>query len=256
MEWLDRLTAVMDIVSERTDGVTFTEIQQATFLKKGTLHRLLRELVDRRYLGYIAATKRYRLGPKAMEWGGKFVLGQDPAGVLSAYCDALAVQTGLCCYSCQLSAGEVYCFYTRQPSSDHNRYFLHVGQRMPFHCAAAAKAIYAFQPQEQIGLALGGQPLKKYTDYTKTDPEEIARDLAAVRESLVAFCWEEMEYGAIALATPVFFGTDQVHYSIGLIGDMHHIKKNQDALVTELRSTGCAASKELQMTWLLSSHKN
>ena len=32
MDWLDRLTTVMDIVSERSDGLSFTEIENATQL--------------------------------------------------------------------------------------------------------------------------------------------------------------------------------------------------------------------------------
>jgi len=255
VEWLDRMVAVMDIISEATlDGISMTEIANKTDLKKGTIHRMLRDMVDQKLVTQNITSKKYGLGPKAMVWGSKFVLGQDPSGLLSRYCDMLAVSTNLYAFLCRFTNGEVYCTYTRQPSNERNKYFVHVGQKMPLHCSAAAKAILAFQPSSEVDFLLSRNSTIKYTDATKIGLTHVMDELSIIKDSHVAFCKEELEIGVSTISTPVFINQDEALFSISLIGGISYMNQHEESLINALRKIGQEASEQMRIIHVLSSN--
>lgn len=256
MEWLNRFVAIMNIISESTaDGVSITELVSTTGLSKGTLHRVLQAMVGHNLITQHTDTKKYCLGPKAMVWGSRFVLGQDPARILSKYCDLLADRTNMYTFLCRIAEGEVYCIYTRQPSKISKKYFVHVGQRMPLHCTAAAKSILAFLPVSHISRIVTPSNMVKFTDNTKTDVNQVIGELHDIRETGVAFCREELEIGVSAIAAPVFVGDENAAFSISLVSDAAYINQQEDSLVSEIVQIGQQASEHMGRVHLLTSVK-
>jgi DNA-binding IclR family transcriptional regulator len=256
MEWLDRFTSVMDSVSDAaSDGIGITDMMRKTGLSKGTLHRMVQDMVSHDLLIQVAATKKYRLGPRSLVWGSNFVIGQDPANLLSGSCDLLAESTNLYVFLCRFERGDVYCIYTRQPQNGQKKYFVHVGQRMPLHCTAAAKAILAFLPPVEVEKWFARHTLPPFTARTKTVLQDVMAEFPAIQQTKVAFCWEELEIGVSAISTPVFADKGQPAFSISLIGESAHIKKNQHVLMEEIVQAGVKASKHMQMAYALTSAK-
>lgn len=256
MEWLERFVTVMDIISaESMEGIGTSELSKRTLLGKGTLHRMLQGMVEHQVLTQNQQTRKYTLGPRAMVWGSKFLAGHDPIELLREQCDILAQRTGLYTYLSRFDSGQVYCIYTKQPSDIRNTYFVHVGQRMPLYCTAAAKAIFAFQPQDIVESVLLREQQEKFTQNTKTNIEEIKAELAKVVTSRVAFCLEELEPSVVAIATPVFHSKGEIAASIGLIGAAAHIHANRGFLIKELISIGETASSRMSAAYMLASTK-
>lgn len=257
MEWLDRFVVIMDHISaSAAGGVSITELTQTTGLSKGSLHRILQAMVVHNLISKDADTKKYCLGPKSMVWGSCFVSGQDPAGLLSHYCDLLAEHTGLYTFLCRINDDEVYCIYTKQPNGVNKKYFVHVGQRMPIHCTAAAKAIIAFLPEHKIDSLLQQNKMSPFTAHTKTDFAQVADELQAVRETKVAFCREELENGVSGVSAPIFVAAGKAAFSISLLGDAAYISAQQEALTLELLQIARQASEQMESVYLLTSVKS
>lgn len=256
MEWMDRLVAIMDIVSaSAAGGVSVTELSAQTGLSKGSLHRVLQDMVAHNLLAKNNDTKKYCLGVKPLVWGSRFVHGQDPAGLLAHYCDVLAERTGPYTFLCRINEGEVYCIYTKQPDGMRKKYFVHVGQRMPLHCTAAAKAIIAFLPQKEGMRLLQGNAMLPFTQQTKTEVDAVADELRDIRTSGVAFCLEELEVGVSGMSVPVFVADGKAAFSISLLGDAAFIWQQREALTQELIRVGCQASEQMRSVQLLTSVK-
>lgn len=257
MEWLDRFVAIMDDISaSTTGGVSITELSHATGLTKGSLHRILQDMIVHNLISKNNDTKRYCLGTKAMVWGSRFVLGQDPAGLLSHHCDLLAERTGLYTFLCRISENEIYCIYTKQPNGVNKKYFVHVGQRMPIHCTAAAKAIVAFLPPLQLDQFLAQTVMAQFTSHTKTTAGQVLDELQAVQQAGVAFCREELENGVSGISAPVFVADKKAAFSISLLGDASFIAEHEDALVRELVQIGQQASEQMKSVSVLTSVKS
>lgn len=256
MEWLERFVSIMDAISESAiEGLGVTELSSMTGLSKGTLHRTLSAMRQHNLVTQNADSKKYRLGPKALAWGSRFVWGQDPSGWLAEYCDILAERTNLFTFLCRIDNGQVYCIYTRQPNKMRNKYFVHVGQRMPLHASAAAKVLLAFLPKRETTLYLGQSPLTAFTEHTATEFTCIEEDFEKIKQDHMAFCQEELEIGVSAISIPVFFAEGQAAFSISLISDTVYINAKQEFLTKELRQIGDKASEQMRMIQLLSSER-
>lgn len=258
MEWLDRFVSIMNVVSEtKIEGMSITTIAHSTGLSKGTLHRMLSNMIDYHLIVQNPDTKKYRLGPQSMAWGSRFLLGQDPSRLLSGYCDDLAERTNLYTFLCRIDNGEVYCIYTCQPSKERKKYFVHVGQRMPIHCTAAAKSLIAFLPLAEVNTLFAQHSAVAFTNHTKQETAQLVDELLMIQKTRVAFCHEELELGVAAISTPIVLSNDQMlpTFSITLISDAGFIDEHQELLVKELLRVGSKASEYMELVQLLTSTK-
>jgi len=56
------------------------------------------------------------------------------------------------------------------------------GQVLPINAGASAQILLAWAPTEEVAQLLSSSPLKRFTDSTVTDPAELQRRLALIRE--------------------------------------------------------------------------
>ncbi|MCI1857396.1 MAG: IclR family transcriptional regulator [Sporolactobacillus sp.] len=251
---MDRFVKVMDLLSDsREKGIGITDLSRQTLMSKGTLHRMLQSMAGHQLVVQDRESKKYKLGPRSMKWGSRFLQSQDPVGLLSRHCDLLGDRSGLYAFVCRLQADEIFCIHTHQPSGVKNSFFVHVGQRMPIHCAAAAEIILAFQTEETIDRLLKKEDLRPYTPYTVTDPDRIRDILARARRRRLAFCNQELERGVTAISVPVFHRPERTLVSLSVVGDYRDIEARKKTIVDELLRIADRASDQLTSMSSLSS---
>ncbi|WP_332237463.1 IclR family transcriptional regulator [Sporolactobacillus sp. KGMB 08714] len=254
IEWMDRFVKLMDVISDcPSPGIGIAEISRRTLLSKGTIHRMLQDMLAHKLVVQNPETKKYLLGPKSMKWGSAFLKMQDPLGLLSKYCNDIGEKTKLYAFICRFQGDEIFCTYTHQPSEVRNSFFVHVGQRMPLHCSAAAKIILAYQSPDIIHQLLEKESLKRYTDFTMTDKSEICKEIREARQNRIAFCRQELELGVAALSVPIFHNADQTALSISLVGEHYHIESRKETLIQDLHAASLEASDHLMSMNALSS---
>ncbi|MCL1631184.1 IclR family transcriptional regulator [Sporolactobacillus sp. CPB3-1] len=254
IEWMNRLVKVMDQISDcPVGGVGIAELSRQTLLSKGTLHRMLQSMIDHQLVTQDTESKKYMLGPKSMAWGSAFLQNRDPVGLLAQYCRQVGEETGLYAFICRYQADEIFCTHTHQPSSAGNNFFVHVGQRMPVHAAAAAQIILAFQSEEDISRMIKKEPLNPYTPHTLTDPEKLLEKIRVARSEKVAYCSQELELGTSALSAPVFHGENRAAISISLVGEYQYFDAHKTELIRSLQCIADRASNHLTSMQRLSS---
>lgn len=247
MEWMDRFVGIMDAVSlENEHGIGVTALACETGLSKGTLHRILQDMVHYRLIVQMSETKKYHLGPLSMIWGSRFVKGRDISELLSPYCDAIAEKTCLYAYICRFVTNEVYCIYAHKPEPERKTYFVHVGQRMPLHASSAAKAILAFQPQEKLRYLIEQSPRHSFTAHTQVGVQEIMEELMDIRQKRLAWCREEMENGVSAITVPLFSEEQTVGFSLSLVGSSEDMDIRQKKLTEQLTLEGRIIDEQLK----------
>jgi IclR family KDG regulon transcriptional repressor len=256
MEWLNRFTEVMDCISEHPiEGIGISDLSRQTNLSKSTVHRMLSSMVLHQLVTQNFQTKQYVLGPKAMFWGSQFLRSQDPIGLMGQYCEEISSKTGLYSYLSRFQGDEVYCTHTHQPSHLRNKYFVHVGQRMPFYSTAASKAIIAYQGPERIRSLLAKEVLTPTTPFTLTSLEAVEMGLETVLKEGVAFCLQELEIGVSAISVPIFHEKGKTSISLSVVGESTLIEVSMDAIVADLKIVSEKASDHLKSMHLLTSIK-
>jgi IclR family transcriptional regulator, KDG regulon repressor len=256
MEWLDRFTEVMDCISNHpTEGIGISELARETNLSKSTVHRMLSSMLSHQLVTQNSQTKQYMLGPKAMFWGSQYLRSQDPIGLMGQYCEEISTKTGLYSYLSRFQQDQVYCTHTHQPSHLRNKFFVHVGQRMPFYCCAASKAILAYQGPERIRTLLANETLLPITPFTLSNREDVERDLEMVLKEDIAYCLQELEIGVSAISVPIFHEERKTSMSLSVVGESSVIDSNKESITDHLKIVSEKASEHLKSLHLLTSIK-
>ncbi|GAG81458.1 unnamed protein product, partial [marine sediment metagenome] len=74
---------------------------------------------------------------------------------------------------------------------------------MPFHSAASAKVLLAYQSPDDIKRIINEKSLPKYTSKTIINPKKLEEHLSEIRHKGFSICNEELEEGIKAISAPV-----------------------------------------------------
>jgi len=213
----ERLISLMELISSAGRPVTTAELQNATDLPRPTCYRLLQTLAEHRLIVSADNDGRYVIGNRLIRIA---LLGTSDSDICHAAAPVLrkaAAQLGDSVFLSRLRGGEVEIIHVETPD-DPTRPYIHPGLgRRPLHACSCAKAIAAFaEPSFQQQLL--NDDLARFTEHTKTSPEDIRAELDAIVRRGYAECDQEIETGIASVAAPVRLGNVGVTFSVGATG--------------------------------------
>ena len=122
-----------------------------------------------------------------------------------------------------------------------------IGDRVPFHAAAGAKAFIAFCPPE-IRKALLGVTLRRYTKKTITDWRTIEHQFDEIRKNGFAFDQEELDEGTFAIGAPIFNHEKNPVGALVVAGPSQRITWAENSpIVLDLKKTVQKISEQLSL---------
>ena len=220
---LGRYVRILESVAASGTGLTLTEIARELGLQGGTVHRLLRALVDLGLLRARAGSKRYVPGPRLRNLLHMTLERVEYSGLAQSVLDRLVDEFGETAHLARLNDDCAESVLMRQPLGS-DRAFVQPGRRLPLHAAASGKALLAFQDEAFVSRYLSG-PRVRYTERTKVGAAEIRREMERIREDGMAVCENELDAGVLSYGHPVPAVDGHVLYSIGITGlsDRFHL---------------------------------
>ena len=207
MSALTRGFRILEAAAGADDGLTFSEIVQATGLAKGTAHRMLQELVDLAALSYDDATRRYEGGLLLATLGASVTANYDIRRVARPFLEALHQATGFVT-TLGIRNGSSGTYIDKiEPSSFIVRLHSEIGKSFPLHCTAMGKVLLAHSDGATIAKVTRRR-LDRYTANTITDGKRLREELKDVIAQGFAVDNEEITRGLICVAAPIL-GLDQ-----------------------------------------------
>jgi DNA-binding IclR family transcriptional regulator len=213
---VDRTLRALEAMAERSVPMGVLELSSALDEPAPSLHRTLRMLVDRHFVVQDADTKRYRLGPAILSLADAYREQSRLVAIAQPALDALRSELHESVFLCELidqSAVVVAVAESPRPL----RAFMRLGHRMPFHAAASAKVILAFQEEDVVARLLERNPAERYTSRTMGSLRELAEDLDRTRHRGYSVCDQELEVGIKAVARPIRDSTGKVVASVAVV---------------------------------------
>ncbi|WP_110945932.1 IclR family transcriptional regulator [Streptomyces avicenniae] len=199
-----RALSVLSHLAAYRQGLTLQQLHQQLEIPVGSMHRVMSTLEHTGFVSRSPTTKRYVLGPGALALGHvndyePFVI-QPPAPLVDAerQCGETVVLT-------QLIDGRVVAVSiagTKRPL----RLFVRLGQEVPLHAAASARAILAHQDPAFVEMLLTSYPRAPFTSGTLREINRLIDHLALVRERGFDVCDNELDEGVWAVSAPVRTG--------------------------------------------------
>lgn len=200
---LQRADTILHLFEKQADwGIT--QIAEQMQLSKSTVFGLVSTLEHLGYLRKKPDTDRYCLGLELYRLGN--LVDADLRDLVQPELTALSeLMEETINYVRPDGTDVVYLVKKESPHS--MRICTKIGQRYPMYATAVGKAILAFLPEERQTQIISAARFQAYTENTILSPEQLEKSLIQIRAQGYAVDREEMEYGLICVAVPIFNGS-------------------------------------------------
>ncbi|PSP76760.1 IclR family transcriptional regulator [Halobacteriales archaeon QS_3_64_16] len=244
---LASVTKSLDVVEAlwALDGAGVTELANRLEMSKSTVHNHLTTLERKGYV--VAEAGTYRLGLRFLHFGEYVRRAQPLYEASESAVEELAAETGEKVFCMVEQNGLATAIRTgegeRSVETD-----IRVGTQSYMHCSAAGKAILAYLPDERVKAILDRWGLKRFTEGTITDRNELYEDLRAGREQGFFLNREEYQRGVTAIGAPVL-GEEGVHGAIVVIGPAMRLRGDWSERELPNRLLAAANMAEISMSF-------
>ncbi len=240
---LARYHQILLIVAGRTEGISFTQLAEATGLPRSTSHRIAASLCAVGYLEQMQDAKgTYILGPELLALLRKAALADSRLPAFESALQFLSVHLGETAFFARLVNDRVELInaVTPQPEA---RSFVHpgIGPR-PLNKCSSSKAILAYVEPKEVERLVDLDILPDLTEHI-TVPGFLAQ-LRKVAQDGFAICDGEMEQGVYSLACPVPVGSMKGLYSIGVVGPAERLKARPTGELVDIVKTAATIASE------------
>ncbi|MCZ8370127.1 MAG: helix-turn-helix domain-containing protein [Porphyrobacter sp.] len=238
---LERGLRVLKAFDEDHPEMTLSEVAAKTALPPAVARRCLITLVE---LGYVGQHERkFLLRPAVLTIGSAFLASMQIEQVVLPPLQGLRDQTGDSASLAVLSGTEI--LYVAHVSTDRRfRVAAGVGTRFPFHATSLGKALAAFLPEDERASLYARAPYQRFTERTVTDRPAMADRLHLISERGYDSALDELDYGIVSVAVPIFGRDKRVIASINCSTSTTRI--SQDELVRTRLPLLRAAAGEIE----------
>lgn len=237
---LTRALSIMKHLAASSDGMSLTELSEATQLPPSTTHRLLTTLEAERFVRPDPQVGLWRIGVAAFFVGSSFARSRDTLALVRPYLRRLMEVTGETSNLFVESDGEAVCI--GQIESRHAmRALTGIGGRVMLHTSAAGKVLMANMDPNRLENVLRQFSLSRITDKTIVDHRLLASALDSVRRQGYAIDDEEHALGLRCVSAPVFNEFGDVVAAVSISGPTARIP---DERLKSLGETVAQAASE------------
>lgn len=223
---LERGLRVLRAFDETHSQMTLSEVAAKTSLSPAVARRCLNTLVELEYVG--KSGRQFLLRPQVLAIGSAYLASMHVEEVCLPALQHLRDQTGDSASLAVLAGSDI--LYVAHVSTDRKfRLSANVGTRFPWHATSLGKAIVAWLPDAEREQILAGAPFERFTQRTACEAAALADRLKLVRERGYDSALDELDFGIVSVAVPIFDSEGRVLAAINCSTSTTRI--SQDELV-------------------------
>lgn len=251
---LDRALRILEYLAHHQEGSALKPLCEDLKMPMSSAHDLMSSLVEldaARQLDH----KTYVLGPRSLVMALSIVDSVDLRQISRPYllelCETVNENTYLA-----VRSGNTVTYADRYEAGQNLSVVMKLGGDRPLHGSSIGKLFAAFNSDlEQRVLA--SHELEQLTPFTLTDPPELERELAVIRDRGYSVSDGESVEGIIGLATPIFDSHGVVNAAVHISAPRGRLSADRlPVVVTEMLRTGAAISEQLGATGKVLEHRS
>lgn len=234
--------AVIRAFARDHPALSLSDVARAAGIPAATARRCLLTLED---LGYVTRNGRtFLLRPKVLELGAAYLESINIEQVTKTHLEELARKTADSAALCVLDGTDIV-YVARSSVRTLLRLEAHVGSRFPAHATSTGRVLLAGLSPERLDHYFECATLEVLTECTVTDPTKLRSLIQDCRRLGYAVVEDELAYGVIALAVPVF--DHQQRVVAALNSSSHSRRTTRTRLVRERLAMLQQASREISV---------
>lgn len=180
----------------------FAELEERSGLPKATLHRMLNELIDERFVLADERALTYSAGYRILEMANRVWTRSDIRMLARDQLLALSAVSGET-VQVAVHADTHVVVIDHVESTQSVRLSISVGNKSPVYCSGAGKVLLAWCDAERQASIISRISFARYTPNTVTSLPELRKDLAEISERGYALDLEENFLGTNCIAAPI-----------------------------------------------------
>lgn len=235
-----KLLSVIEVFSAQEHALTLSEIARRTGMPLPTVYRFVGEWTA--WGGLVRrADGKYILGTKLWEIGVQSPNLQILKNSAIPFLEDIVSETK---QTAQLAILEGFdALYVEKIAARNSTVTIsRVGNRLPLHATGVGLVFLAFAGNDFIDSYLS-KPLRKFTSYTKTSPDEVRQRISDIRRMGLARAEQELHLGIYSVAVPVKDRTGRTIAAISAIVPAD--QKDDRSLELLVRAAGIGTSRLL-----------
>jgi DNA-binding IclR family transcriptional regulator len=238
---LSRCFAILDCFGPETPDLTLSMIAQQAGLSSSTAHRLLGELTEWGALARDPETGRYTVGRRLWRIGNAAPRERKLRDVAMPYMEDLLEATHQIVHLVIIDEGKAL-YLEKLATREAPDVLTGVGRYLPLHATGPGRVIAAFSSPTFIESVLSGD-LVAQTSATLTDPRDLRRSFASIRQTGYCISRDEVIFGASSVAAPIRDRTGAVIASLSVV--VPSTTPSLQALVAPVRLACLGISRDL-----------
>jgi IclR family pca regulon transcriptional regulator len=204
---LERGLRVLQTFSREHPQLTLSEVAALTDLSPATARRSLQTLEALGYVGH--SGRKFLLRAKVLALSSGYLSAINSEVVLLPFLREVVSQVGGSSSVTVLDDTEiVYIAHASQNRAI--RLTAGAGSRYPAYPTSMGRVLLAFQSDAAVDAYFRNVPLRKLTEHTETNPAVLRRILKDVRTKGYAAIEDELDYGIVSVALPIFGPSGQI----------------------------------------------
>ena len=190
---------ILNLIIGHKEGLRLTEIKQALDLPVSSVHNALQTMVSADVV-CVDEDLRYSIGPRAVALALRTVQSLDVRSLARRPLQDLAKLIGDDVYL-GIKLGKRVIYADRILGTHRISLDIRLGHPLYLHSTATGKLFAAFD--DKLAATVLGEKLPRITANTITDPRELEREYARIREFCYAKSNEESSEGVVGYAIPI-----------------------------------------------------
>jgi IclR family transcriptional regulator, acetate operon repressor len=228
-------------VGEATPG----EASRANGLSRSATYRIISLLRDRGYLEPVLSTDAFRLGVKAVEIGSAALNRIELVTCAEPFLRDAAEAASETSFLAVFDEPDMVYVARSEGASYAMQLSARLGARRPVHATGLGKAFLSGLPANEAQRLITQLDFKPLTPNTITDPNQMLKELEAIRRRGYAIDNVENEPGVACFAAPVFDQQRRAVAAISLAGPAERILSNEDQAGPLIAATAERISRRL-----------
>ena len=232
---IERALDLLECLAHSSGWMGISELSIATGLPVATIHRLLKTLMTRNYVIRDSRTRRYALGSAFHMMVNNTTHIPDWNELAMPFLQELVEISGETA-SITIMEYDKAVYVAQAQSTRMVRMFTELGTRVSLHNTSCGKVLLAFQPESVANTLIANVGLPAYTEKTITQPAQLRKELAHIRERGYALDNGEQEEGVRCVSVPIHGTGHRVIAAISISGPASRLNETRtEALVPLLK---------------------
>lgn len=241
---VQRALIILKYIAGVAEGIGVRDLARALGYSPSTVQKSLEALASQGFVQQDPDTKRYTLGPAAVQVGLTGLARFEVRQVARPHLEFLAAGAG---ETAMLGVryGDVAVYVDKALASAEMRVDVPIGARRPFNCTAIGKVLLAAMTDAEFDRLAQSGAFEQATPHSVTETGALRHELARVREQGYAIDREEFAPGSMCIAAPVRNHDGNVVAAVTVAGPTQRVAIALNTLVQKVTESAKRTSAAL-----------